>query len=207
MRARNIADILDIHLEGLAVDALADAVNLDKTKTTGVLRVLALRGCFKEGDIHHAPPASFIHIFQELDAGADGLSVVILKRSLVLYLCVHDHKAPDPLLPNFGAGGHPAYQQDKSDFLIMAAQGVKLSYLDALGKIDLLNSYISARLLSTFGDVTPPGKRTESERKSRLIRKPLATHSTPSNGAYRPRESLDQYHGHTEFTAHIILET
>ncbi|KAG2060535.1 S-adenosyl-L-methionine-dependent methyltransferase [Suillus hirtellus] len=43
-----IADVLDKHLEGLSVDVLADAVNLDKTKIARVLRVLALRGCFKE---------------------------------------------------------------------------------------------------------------------------------------------------------------
>ncbi|KAG2159094.1 S-adenosyl-L-methionine-dependent methyltransferase [Suillus bovinus] len=43
-----IADVLDKHPGGLSVDALADAVNLDKTKIARVLRVLALRGCFKE---------------------------------------------------------------------------------------------------------------------------------------------------------------
>ncbi|KAG1847271.1 S-adenosyl-L-methionine-dependent methyltransferase [Suillus tomentosus] len=43
-----IADVLDNHPEGLSVDVLADAVNLDKTKIARVLRVLALRGCFKE---------------------------------------------------------------------------------------------------------------------------------------------------------------
>ncbi|KAG1794326.1 S-adenosyl-L-methionine-dependent methyltransferase [Suillus plorans] len=43
-----IADVLDKHPEGLSVDALADTVNLDKTKIARVLRVLALRGCFKE---------------------------------------------------------------------------------------------------------------------------------------------------------------
>ncbi|KAG1897455.1 S-adenosyl-L-methionine-dependent methyltransferase [Suillus fuscotomentosus] len=43
-----IADVLDKHPEGLSVDVLADAVNLDKTKIARVLRVLALRGCFKE---------------------------------------------------------------------------------------------------------------------------------------------------------------
>ncbi|KAG2158605.1 S-adenosyl-L-methionine-dependent methyltransferase [Suillus bovinus] len=43
-----IADILDKHPEGLSVDALADKVNLDKTKIARVLRILALRGCFKE---------------------------------------------------------------------------------------------------------------------------------------------------------------
>ncbi|KAG1846055.1 S-adenosyl-L-methionine-dependent methyltransferase [Suillus subalutaceus] len=43
-----IADVLDKYPEGLGVDALADAVNLDKIKTARILRVLALRGCFKE---------------------------------------------------------------------------------------------------------------------------------------------------------------
>ncbi|KAG1828542.1 S-adenosyl-L-methionine-dependent methyltransferase [Suillus variegatus] len=43
-----IADVLDKHPDGLSVDVLADAVNLDKTKIARVLRVLALRGCFKE---------------------------------------------------------------------------------------------------------------------------------------------------------------
>ncbi|KAG2134160.1 S-adenosyl-L-methionine-dependent methyltransferase [Suillus bovinus] len=43
-----IADILDRHPEGLSVDVLANAVNLDKTKITRVLRNLALKGCFKE---------------------------------------------------------------------------------------------------------------------------------------------------------------
>ncbi|KAG2073514.1 S-adenosyl-L-methionine-dependent methyltransferase [Suillus decipiens] len=43
-----IADILDQYPEGLSVDVLADKVNLDKTKTLRVLRVLALKGCFKE---------------------------------------------------------------------------------------------------------------------------------------------------------------
>ncbi|KAG2124432.1 O-methyltransferase-domain-containing protein [Suillus clintonianus] len=43
-----IADVLDKHPEGLSVDALANAVNLDKTKTARVLRALSLRGCFKE---------------------------------------------------------------------------------------------------------------------------------------------------------------
>ncbi|KAG1804351.1 O-methyltransferase-domain-containing protein [Suillus variegatus] len=43
-----IADVLDKHPEGLSVDVLADAVNLDKTKIARVLRVLTLRGCFKE---------------------------------------------------------------------------------------------------------------------------------------------------------------
>ncbi|KAG1861920.1 S-adenosyl-L-methionine-dependent methyltransferase [Suillus tomentosus] len=43
-----IADVLDKHPEGLSVDALADAVNLDRTKIARVLRFLALRGCFKE---------------------------------------------------------------------------------------------------------------------------------------------------------------
>ncbi|KAG1824004.1 S-adenosyl-L-methionine-dependent methyltransferase [Suillus variegatus] len=44
----HIADVLDKHPGGLSVDALADAVNLDRTKIARVLRVLALRGCFKE---------------------------------------------------------------------------------------------------------------------------------------------------------------
>ncbi|KAG2069143.1 S-adenosyl-L-methionine-dependent methyltransferase [Suillus decipiens] len=43
-----IADILDQHPKGLSVDLLADQVNLDKTKLIRVLRVLALKGCFKE---------------------------------------------------------------------------------------------------------------------------------------------------------------
>ncbi|KAG1847250.1 S-adenosyl-L-methionine-dependent methyltransferase [Suillus tomentosus] len=43
-----IADVLDKHPEGLSVDVLADVVNLDRTKIARVLRVLALRGCFKE---------------------------------------------------------------------------------------------------------------------------------------------------------------
>ncbi|KAG2070682.1 S-adenosyl-L-methionine-dependent methyltransferase [Suillus decipiens] len=43
-----IADVLDQHPEGLSADVLADKVNLDKTKTLRVLRVLALKGCFKE---------------------------------------------------------------------------------------------------------------------------------------------------------------
>ncbi|KAG2055662.1 S-adenosyl-L-methionine-dependent methyltransferase [Suillus hirtellus] len=43
-----IADVLDKHPEGLGVDALADAVNHDRTKIARVLRFLALRGCFKE---------------------------------------------------------------------------------------------------------------------------------------------------------------
>ncbi|KAG2342989.1 S-adenosyl-L-methionine-dependent methyltransferase [Suillus weaverae] len=43
-----IADILDKHPEGLSVDVLADAVNLDKIKTARILRILVLRGCFKE---------------------------------------------------------------------------------------------------------------------------------------------------------------
>ncbi|KAG2069142.1 S-adenosyl-L-methionine-dependent methyltransferase [Suillus decipiens] len=43
-----IADVLDQHPEGLSVDVLADQVNLDKTKLIRVLRVLALKGCFKE---------------------------------------------------------------------------------------------------------------------------------------------------------------
>ncbi|KAG1745181.1 O-methyltransferase-domain-containing protein [Suillus lakei] len=47
MRSR-IADVLDKHPKGLGLDVLADAVNLDKTKTARVLRVLSLRGCFKE---------------------------------------------------------------------------------------------------------------------------------------------------------------
>ncbi|KAG2082524.1 S-adenosyl-L-methionine-dependent methyltransferase [Suillus cothurnatus] len=47
IRAR-IADVLDQYPEGLNVYALADAVNLDKTKTLRVLRALVLKGCFKE---------------------------------------------------------------------------------------------------------------------------------------------------------------
>ncbi|KAG1830580.1 S-adenosyl-L-methionine-dependent methyltransferase [Suillus variegatus] len=43
-----IADVLDKHPDGLSLDVLADAVNLDKTKVARMLRVLALRGCFKE---------------------------------------------------------------------------------------------------------------------------------------------------------------
>ncbi|KAG2139395.1 S-adenosyl-L-methionine-dependent methyltransferase [Suillus cothurnatus] len=43
-----IADVLDQYPEGLNVYALADTVNLDKTKTLRVLRALALKGCFKE---------------------------------------------------------------------------------------------------------------------------------------------------------------
>ncbi|OJA11683.1 hypothetical protein AZE42_10533 [Rhizopogon vesiculosus] len=47
MRAR-IADVLDRHPDGLSVDKLADAVNLDKSRTAHVLRALSLVGCFKE---------------------------------------------------------------------------------------------------------------------------------------------------------------
>ncbi|KAG1776816.1 S-adenosyl-L-methionine-dependent methyltransferase [Suillus placidus] len=46
-RAR-IADVLDQHPDGLSVDVLANTINLDKIKTTRVLRALALKGCFKE---------------------------------------------------------------------------------------------------------------------------------------------------------------
>ncbi|OJA11684.1 hypothetical protein AZE42_10532 [Rhizopogon vesiculosus] len=46
-RAR-IADVLDTHPEGLSMDKLADAVNLDKNKTARILRNLSLVGCFKE---------------------------------------------------------------------------------------------------------------------------------------------------------------
>ncbi|KAG2068630.1 S-adenosyl-L-methionine-dependent methyltransferase [Suillus decipiens] len=47
LRAR-IADVLDKHPEGLSVDRLAEAVNLDKSKIARVLRALSLMGCFKE---------------------------------------------------------------------------------------------------------------------------------------------------------------
>ncbi|KAG1840374.1 S-adenosyl-L-methionine-dependent methyltransferase [Suillus subalutaceus] len=47
LRAR-IADVLDKHPEGLSVDRLAEAVNLDKSKTARILRALSLMGCFKE---------------------------------------------------------------------------------------------------------------------------------------------------------------
>ncbi|KAG1898983.1 S-adenosyl-L-methionine-dependent methyltransferase [Suillus fuscotomentosus] len=43
-----IADVLDKHPQGLSVDALANAVDHSKTKIARVLRVLALKGCFKE---------------------------------------------------------------------------------------------------------------------------------------------------------------
>ncbi|KAG1764256.1 O-methyltransferase-domain-containing protein [Suillus placidus] len=43
-----IADVLDEHPEGLSVDKLAEAVNLDEIKTARVLRALTLIGCFKE---------------------------------------------------------------------------------------------------------------------------------------------------------------
>ncbi|KAG1804644.1 S-adenosyl-L-methionine-dependent methyltransferase [Suillus subaureus] len=47
LRAR-LADVLDQYPEGLSVDKLAEAVNLDKVKTARVLRALTLMGCFKE---------------------------------------------------------------------------------------------------------------------------------------------------------------
>ncbi|KAG1860308.1 hypothetical protein DFJ58DRAFT_839992 [Suillus subalutaceus] len=47
LRAR-FADVLEQHPEGLSVDKLAEAVNLDKSKTARVLRALSLMGCFKE---------------------------------------------------------------------------------------------------------------------------------------------------------------
>ncbi|KAG2346546.1 S-adenosyl-L-methionine-dependent methyltransferase [Suillus weaverae] len=50
LRAR-IADVLSEHPEGLSVDKLAEAVNLDEIKTARVLRALTLMGCFKEGSI------------------------------------------------------------------------------------------------------------------------------------------------------------
>ncbi|KAG1799528.1 hypothetical protein EV424DRAFT_1518639 [Suillus variegatus] len=43
-----IADVLDKHPQGLSVDALANAVDHSKAKIARVLRVLALKGCFKE---------------------------------------------------------------------------------------------------------------------------------------------------------------
>ncbi|KAG1764505.1 O-methyltransferase-domain-containing protein [Suillus placidus] len=47
LRAR-IADVLDEQPEGLSVDKLAEAVNLDEIKTARVLRAPTLMGCFKE---------------------------------------------------------------------------------------------------------------------------------------------------------------
>ncbi|KAG1860309.1 S-adenosyl-L-methionine-dependent methyltransferase [Suillus subalutaceus] len=47
LRAR-FADVLEQHPEGLSVDKLAEAANLDKSKTARVLRALSLMGCFKE---------------------------------------------------------------------------------------------------------------------------------------------------------------
>ncbi|KAG1739479.1 O-methyltransferase-domain-containing protein [Suillus paluster] len=47
LRAR-LADVLDQHPEGLSVDRLADAVDLDKSKTARILRALSIMGCFKE---------------------------------------------------------------------------------------------------------------------------------------------------------------
>jgi predicted transcriptional regulator len=41
---------LEKYPEGLGVDKLAEAVNLDKSKITRVLRALSLMGCFKEGN-------------------------------------------------------------------------------------------------------------------------------------------------------------
>jgi DNA-binding IclR family transcriptional regulator len=52
LRSR-IADVLDQHPEGLSVDKLADAVNLDKGKIARVLRALSIKGCFKEGNMCH----------------------------------------------------------------------------------------------------------------------------------------------------------
>ncbi|KAG2124435.1 O-methyltransferase-domain-containing protein [Suillus clintonianus] len=43
-----IVDVLDKYPDGLSVDKLADAVNLDKTNLARVLRALSLKGCFKE---------------------------------------------------------------------------------------------------------------------------------------------------------------
>ncbi|KAG1797661.1 uncharacterized protein BJ212DRAFT_1289404, partial [Suillus subaureus] len=47
-----VADVLDQHLEGLSVDKLAEAVNLDEIEIVRVLRALTLMGCFKEGSTH-----------------------------------------------------------------------------------------------------------------------------------------------------------
>ncbi|KAG2039979.1 S-adenosyl-L-methionine-dependent methyltransferase [Suillus americanus] len=44
----HFADVLEQYPEGLSVDKLAEAVDLDKSKTARVLRALSLMGCFKE---------------------------------------------------------------------------------------------------------------------------------------------------------------
>ncbi|KAG0703306.1 S-adenosyl-L-methionine-dependent methyltransferase [Suillus ampliporus] len=51
------------------------------------------------------------HTFQEPGAGTNGLSVLSLAVHPDISL-FHDHKAPEPMLPNFGAGSHRTYQTD-----------------------------------------------------------------------------------------------
>lgn len=49
LRAK-VADVLEKYPKGLHVDDLAKLVNLEKGKLTRVLRFLATKGCFTEGE-------------------------------------------------------------------------------------------------------------------------------------------------------------
>ncbi|KAG1813660.1 uncharacterized protein BJ212DRAFT_1588637 [Suillus subaureus] len=60
-----VADVLDQHLEGLSVDKLAEAVNLDEIEIARVLRALTLMGCFKEGRCLKRRP-SFLRYYDRL---------------------------------------------------------------------------------------------------------------------------------------------
>lgn len=47
---KGIADILDKHPEGLHVNELTQVIGIEKTKLARILRLLATKGLFKEGE-------------------------------------------------------------------------------------------------------------------------------------------------------------
>ena len=48
-----VADVLEKFPNGLHVDELAKLVNLEQGKLSRVLRLLATKGCFTEGEFFH----------------------------------------------------------------------------------------------------------------------------------------------------------
>ena len=52
-----------------------------------------------------------------------------------MWFCAHDHKAPEPMLPNFGAGSRTAYHQDLTMWFSLNAKERTVDELKIIGQV------------------------------------------------------------------------
>jgi hypothetical protein len=74
-----------------------------------------------------------LHAFQEPEVGANEFSKVSVESTLMVSSYIHDHKAPESMLLNFGS--HTTHQMDMTMWLVLNGKERTLDEFKIIGQV------------------------------------------------------------------------